>query len=110
MNRSKRFRILLLSLSVLAFLLTAQDLARAQDATGRIVGNVTDPSGAPILGAAVTVTNEGTQISRTTTTDNDGFYQVLSLPIGAYRVAIEAQGFRRESFAHQTLQINQSRR
>jgi hypothetical protein len=82
----------------------------AQDATGRIIGNVTDPSGAPIPGAQVTVTNMGTKIVQTTTTDNTGFYQVLNLPIGTYEVVIEGQGFRKEDFADQKLQINQSLR
>jgi len=83
---------------------------RAQDATGRIIGNVTDPSGAAILGAQVTVTNIRTQIVNTTTTDASGFYQVLSLPIGAYQVTVEKEGFRKEVFENQTLQISQSLR
>ncbi len=83
---------------------------RAQDAVGRIIGNVTDPSGAPILGAHITVTNTGTKIVQTMTTDSSGFYQVLSLPIGEYEVTVEAAGFRKEVFAKQKLQINQSLR
>ena len=82
----------------------------AQEAGGRIVGNVTDRSGSAIPGAKVTVTNEGTQFSETTTTGKDGFYQVLSLPIGKYAVRIEMAGFRTQLFEHQTLLINQSLR
>jgi hypothetical protein len=48
-----------------------------QDATGRVIGNVTDPSGSPILGAQVTVTNMGTKIAQAASTDESGFYQVL---------------------------------
>ena len=81
---------------------------RAQDATGRIIGNVTDPSGAAIVGAKVTVTNDGTHVTETTATNKDGYYQVLSLPIGSYSVTMEKAGFRREVFDHQALQINQS--
>jgi hypothetical protein len=84
--------------------------ARAQDATGRILGDVTDPSGSPVLGAKVTVTNPRTGVSQDATTDKDGFYQVLSLPIGSYQVAFELKGFRRRLFENQTLQINQSLR
>ncbi|HWW17146.1 MAG TPA: TonB-dependent receptor [Candidatus Saccharimonadales bacterium] len=83
---------------------------RAQDAVGRIVGNVTDPSGGAVTGAKVTVTNPKNAVSQTTTTDKDGFYQVLSLPIGTYQVAIESAGFRRELFENQNLQINQTLR
>jgi len=54
--------------------------ASAQNATGRIIGNITDPSGAAILDAKVTVTNVATQVSRETSTDADGYFQVLDLP------------------------------
>ncbi len=54
----------------------------AQDATGKIAGNVTDPSGAVVPGAKVVVTNLDTQTSKQTVTNNQGFYQVLQLPIG----------------------------
>src|SRR5258708_28747200 len=84
--------------------------SRSQDATARIVGNVTDPTGASIVGAKVTVANEGTKTSQVTRTDKDGFYQALSLPIGSYAVTIEVPGFRKQVFDHQALQINQSLR
>lgn len=90
--------------------LLAVSSAHAQDATGRIVGNVTDPSGAAILEANVIVTNEATKISQRTKTDRDGFYQLLALPIGNYAVTIEMKGFRKQVFEHQNLQINQSLR
>ena len=88
----------------------AGSMARAQDATGRVIGNVTDPSGSAITGAKVTVTNTGTTIAQTTTTDGSGYYQVLSLPIGYYQVKVEAQGFRQHVFEHEKLEINQSLR
>jgi hypothetical protein len=65
----------------------------AQDATGKIAGNVTDATGAVIAGAKVTVTNVATRILKETRTDKEGFYQVSSLPIGLYEVAAEAAGF-----------------
>ena len=79
-----------------------------QDATGRIVGTVTDPGGAPILDAKVTVTNPATRISQEVTSDDNGYYQVLSLPIGTYIVTIEHAGFRKQVFEAQPLQINQT--
>ena len=82
----------------------------AQEATGRIVGNVTDQSGAALVGAKVVVTNIGTQISRATSTDKNGFFEVLSLPIGSYKVTVDMHGFRRQAFENQTLEINQSLR
>lgn len=82
----------------------------AQNATGRIIGNILDPTGAAVSGAKVTVTNVATQVSHQATTDKDGFYQALDLPIGVYRVTIEKEGFRSEVFDGQTLQINQTLR
>jgi hypothetical protein len=82
----------------------------AQDATGRIVGNITDNAGSLIAGAKVTVTNEATHVSAVGTTGKDGFFQVLSLPIGTYAVTIEMTGFRKQVFDHQILEINQSLR
>ncbi len=84
--------------------------AWAQEATGRIVGLVTDRAGALIPGAKVTVTNEATHVAATATTGKDGFFEVLSLPIGTYSVAIEMTGFRKQVFEHQNLEINQSLR
>jgi outer membrane receptor protein involved in Fe transport len=82
----------------------------AQDATGRILGNVTDQSGSAIQGAKVTVENLATQNSESTVSGKDGFYQVLSLPIGVYKISVEFTGFRQQVFEKQSLQINQSLR
>src|SRR5260370_28514908 len=67
----------------------------AQDATGRIIGVVTDPTGAVVPRAKVTVTNVATGTKSETTSGDDGSYQVLLLPIGIYTVAAEAQCFPR---------------
>jgi Carboxypeptidase regulatory-like domain/TonB-dependent Receptor Plug Domain len=83
----------------------------AQDATGKIAGNVTDASGAVISGATVVVTNLGTKISKQAVTDNRGFYQVLQLPIGNYEVSAVATGFSKAVTRPATaLEINQTLR
>ena len=85
--------------------------AVAQDATGRIVGTVTDPSGGIVAGATVSVTNTGTGVARQTSTDKQGYYQVLELPIGRYSVAADAPGFSRKLVAARNpLEINQTLR
>ena len=61
----------------------------AQDAYGRVVGTVSDPQGAVISGAKITVTNTDTGVKSTTVTDSTGAYQVLRLPIGMYQVTAE---------------------
>jgi len=85
-------------------------LSRAQDATARITGTITDSTGAVIPGVQVTVTNTATQISREATTDHDGFYQVLALPIGNYKVTATRDGFRTVVSTEYKLLINQALR
>jgi Carboxypeptidase regulatory-like domain len=59
--------------------------------TASIHGNVTDPSGAVIAGAMVTISNG--QLTRTVSTDESGQYQVADLPAGHYRVRVHFGGF-----------------
>jgi Carboxypeptidase regulatory-like domain/TonB-dependent Receptor Plug Domain len=92
------------------FLMFVATTTWGQDATGKIIGNVTDQSGAAIADAKVTVRNVATDITQGTTSDKDGFYQVLALPIGSYTVTFEHAGFRNQIFERQALQINQSLR
>jgi hypothetical protein len=91
-------------------LLLIPTLCSAQDATGRVAGTISDPSGAVIPGVQVTVTNSATQVSRKTTTDRDGYYQVLALPIGNYKVSAEHEGFRTVISNEYKLLINQALR
>ena len=68
---------------------------RAQTPVGNIEGRVTDGSGAPILGASVTVANVATDAQLTETTHNDGSFHFDVLPVGQYTLTVEAQGFSR---------------
>jgi hypothetical protein len=106
----KLFKTLqIISLALLVLSVSAK-VTRGQAATGRIIGTVTDPSGAPIQGAKVTAENVATHISTDAHSDKDGLYQILSLPIGNYHVTIEAAGFREYVFDSQKLEIAQSLR
>ena len=81
----------------------------AQDATGKIAGVITDPSGGAVQGATVTATNIGTQSLKTTKSDAKGYYQINELPIGDYQVAAEATGFSKSQSGGKTaLEINQT--
>lgn len=62
---------------------------------GSIVGTVTDPSGAPMPGVSVTLTNTGTGEHRSMTTLDSGDYQFVNLVPGAYKIEIENSGFKR---------------
>ena len=79
---------------VLALLILNPGLLRlaAQQYFGTIVGTVTDPSGAAVPDASVTVTNPQTAISRQVKTDDMGNYRVESLVPGTYRLKVEHPG------------------
>lgn len=67
--------------------------ALAQSTHGAIVGNAADSSQGAVPGLSVTITNTGTNISRTITTNQQGYYEALSLVPGIYRVDAELAGF-----------------
>jgi hypothetical protein len=81
--------------SALLLLLTAAILPAWSQDRATILGRVTDPAGAVIPGAAVTVTNQSTGVKTTTNTNEAGNYVVSSLPFGRYEVVCEAKGFRK---------------
>ena len=84
--------------------------AIGQNTNGRILGIVTDPQGAALAGAKVTVANAATNVQRTTVTDGTGSYQVLDLPIGTYVVTVDMKGFTKAIAHPPALEINQSLR
>ncbi len=61
--------------------------------TGKISGTVTDPNGAVIPSALVSLTNEDTSEYRVTTANYEGYYEFIDLPDGKYKIKIEAGGF-----------------
>lgn len=85
-------RTLLLVVALLCAVLSLP--ADAQD-TGRIVGTISDSTGAVIPGATVTVTNLGTNLVRSFTTNEQGRFTANDLQSGEYRVEAESQGFKR---------------
>ena len=76
---------------VLAILMLPAFLARA--AGGRIEGKVTDPKGAIVVGATITVVDPVTNQTFTTVTDSQGHYKVAGLTAGSYTVTVSANGF-----------------
>ena len=77
----------------LVFFAVSSTGAFAQDTTGTILGNVTDPSGASVANADVTVTNTATNIARTLKTTESGAFTVPNLDPGTYTVNIKMTGF-----------------
>ena len=81
--------------------------ARAQEVTGSISGTATDPSGATIKGATVTLTNtDRGQDVRTLATSTAGFYTATSLPLGTYTVKIVSAGFQTQSVTGIVLHVD----
>ncbi len=85
------FRIKLI-VSLVILLLTAT-IAVAQGGTGQISGTVTDPREAVVPGVSVTATNTGTNFTRSTSTNSEGYYSIQLLPAGNYRIEYSATGF-----------------
>jgi Carboxypeptidase regulatory-like domain len=100
-------RILRRCVALVTFGLLAAATLRA-DVTGTILGTVTDPSGAAVPGATVTLLNPDTGLNRKTTTDSTGSYQFLVVPVGEnYAVEVEVSGFKKSTQANIKLLVNQ---
>ena len=87
-------RLIVTLVLVTIFLLTSTILFAQSVGTGGIQGTVTDPSGAVVNGAKVTVTNKGTGQTVSTTTNSAGVYSASPLQPGVYTVRVEAAGFK----------------
>jgi hypothetical protein len=75
----------------------------AQSTTGTITGTVTDPSKAVIVGAQLTLTNESTGLVRAASTNATGQYVLDFIPVGAYALRVEDQGFSPQERNHITI-------
>ncbi len=83
-----------LRLSFSSLLLAAIPLSLlAQDPTGTLEGQITDPSAARVPGAEVTAVNSQTGLSARLFSSNDGSFHFSSLPVGRYHLTIRAKGF-----------------
>jgi len=80
----------------LLLLFSAGSDARGQAVYGSISGTVTDPNGAVVSGATVTITSLERRSSDTVTTNDSGLYVKERLLPGNYEVKVEAQGFRQK--------------
>jgi outer membrane receptor protein involved in Fe transport len=94
----------------LLFVLLAAVSVSAQTFRGTILGTVTDPSGAVVAGAQVTVKNTGTGLQRSTTTSGDGSYSLPELPIGTYDVTVSQAGFQTSVTRGVTVDVATERR
>ncbi len=81
-------------LALLIALVLATPYLVAQSLTqGDVVGTVTDPSGAVVPGATVTLTSDNTGATRTTKTNSTGFYHIALLPPGPYTLTLASPNY-----------------
>jgi hypothetical protein len=90
----KRSTLRMLSYILLAVLLAIPFSLHAQQNSGTITGSVTDPSGAAIPGATITVTNTATADKVTAKADGQGNFTVAQLPVGTYEVHVTQGNFK----------------
>jgi hypothetical protein len=98
LNRCTRALILFLSLSSLCW------------ASGTIVGNLTDPSGAAVPGATVTVSHRGTGTKRRAESNASGDFILAVLPPGKYQITVLKLGFRKTVYSDLALNVDQTLR
>lgn len=80
---------------------------RAQQAAATLSGVVSDPNGAVVSGALVTLTQQSTSVKRETTTNGEGLYTLTNLAAGDYQLGVAATGFKAPPLVV-TLQVGQS--
>src|SRR5436309_13913019 len=96
--------------TICLLLALAVGLLRAQTIDTGILGSVTDPSGAFVAGANVTITQPATGLARAVATDTSGHYEVRYLIPGEYNVEVKAEGFKAERQTGIVIQIGQRAR
>lgn len=83
-------------------------IALGQGTTTRITGAVTDTNGAPVAGATVTLTNEGTSTSISAQTSDSGYYVFDLIQVASYSLSIEKPGFKKFVSKNNRPNINQT--
>jgi hypothetical protein len=98
------------NLFIVLFVFAVTIHANAQSTTGTILGRITDPTGAAIPNAVVTITNTQTSETHSIQTNGQGEYVMPQLPVGEYRVQSESAGFKRTARTGVTLTVNEPAR
>ena len=93
--------------AVLTLLASALSIANAQQGRGTISGIVTDPSGAAVKAAKITVRQVETNSTVVTQSNGEGYYLTPPLNVGNYEISAQASGFKKEIRSGITLQVDQ---
>src|ERR1035437_130054 len=81
--------------AIIVFIFLLLDLSLLAERQGRISGQISDSSGAVIVGVKVTIENRGTQVSRVLSTNNSGDYVAPGIEPGIYSISAEVPNFRK---------------
>ena len=95
------------SIKLALFVLAVQSALWAETPSGSISGVVTDANGAVVPGATVVASNAAIGLTRSVTTNNDGAYTFVNLPVGTYEVTVVANGFEPYKVIALTLNVGQ---
>ena len=92
--------------AVILLFLTCMPATRAQSESinGTIRGHISDPSDQPVAGAKATAANKATGYSRSVDSGEDGYYVIVSLPLGTYTLTVTKDGFTTLKFTEIVLQ------
>src|ERR1041385_8953966 len=99
----KRLIVLIQAVCLFVFTLSLAVPAQAQFRAS-LRGTVTDPQGAVVPGATVTLINKDTNATLASTSDDNGIYQFNALPPAPYRLTVERDGFQKKVL--DSVQIN----
>jgi len=88
----------MLSKALIGLCLSCASFSFAQEFRASIIGQVTDPSGAPVPEATVTAIQHGTNQTFTAKTNTAGVYSIDFVQPGQFTVTVEAQGFSKEVY------------
>ena len=103
-----RFCQMLTGLIGVSLICASVALGQAQSNAADLQGFVRDSTGAVVPNATVTARNPGTNISRSTTTNDEGNYRIVGLPPGEYEITVEAPNFKKAVLTRVVLTIGQT--
>lgn len=83
-------------------------LGQAQSNAADLQGTVKDSTNAVVPNATVTARNPGTNVTRNSTTNDEGFYRIVNLPPGTYEVTVEATNFKKALLPNINVTIGQA--
>ena len=107
MKHSKNLALFTAGFALLLLMISASTLGFAQAGRGGLNGMVSDPSGAVVPGAKVTLLDHATGVKQSTITTGAGLYSFVSLNPGKYSVTVSMQGFETVTRENITISVDQ---